>query len=197
MAFAIPAAAIIGAGVSAYSAIQSGNASAANSRFQQSSSTYQAQVAKNNELIANQNADYAEEAGTAQAQAVALKGRAVGGRIKANQAASGIDVNTGSAVDVQEAQHEGAQLDTETVLNNADLKAYGYRSQGANFAAESTLDTLTAGQAGRAASSAETGGYLKAAGGLLSSAGSIGGKWSGGLGTPGPITEFPAQPEDI
>lgn len=156
---------IAGAGVSAYGAIQSGNAT-------KSAANYQAAVAKNNQVVAEQNAEGAIDAGEAKSQATALKGRAVGGQIKANQAGAGINVNEGSAVDVQEAQGEQSQLDVETVLHNADLSAYGYRVQGQNYGAEAVLDKATG-------TNAQEAGYLKAGGGLLSSASSLGFKWGG------------------
>lgn len=154
-----------GAGLSAYSAIQGGEA-------RSGQLNYQAAVAENNKIVANQNAESAIEAGGAKAATTSMKGAAVGGSIKARQAASGVDVNTGSNVDVQEGQREAALLDTETVLHNADLQAYGYRSQAKNFEAEAQLDRSGADQA-------ETAGYLKAGGGILGSASSLGFKWSG------------------
>lgn len=106
-------------------------------------------------------------------QTQSLKGAAQGGKIKASQAANGIDVNTGSAVDVQTGAREANELDSETVLNNAQLSAYGYRSQQTGFTAEAGLDKNKAEEAPIA-------GDLNAAGGLLSSASSIGGKFGGG-----------------
>lgn len=154
-----------GAGLSAYSAIQGGNAKS-------SQLNYQAAVAKNNAIISEQNAESAIEAGGAKAATTSMKGAAVGGSIKAKQAASGVDVNTGSNVDIQEGQREAALLDTEIVLHNADLQAYGYRSQAKNFEAE-------AGLAEAGADQAKTAGYLQAGAGILGSASSLGYKWGG------------------
>ena len=146
---------------------------------QGNASSYQAAVARNNSTIANQNADYAEEAGQAQADAVARKGAAQGGKIKTAFAANNVDVNTGSASRVQASQRETSKLDTETVLNNANLTAYGYRSQATGFTATAGLESYEAGEA-------PIGGALNAAGDLLSGASSAGTKW--GLGTPSPST---------
>lgn len=155
---------VVGAGVSAVGMVQQGQAT-------QKAETYKAQVAANNAIIAEQNARHAEEAGLAQAQATSLKGSANAGRIKAAQAASGLDINTGSAVDVQESDAEKSQLDTETVMSNAELQAYGYRSQGTGFDAQAGLNRAAADQAPVAAA-------FSASGGLLSSASSVGSKWS-------------------
>ena len=145
---------------------------------QGNASSYQAAVARNNAIIANQNADYAEEAGMASADATARKGSAIGGKIKTAQAANNIDVNTGSAARVQAGQRTTAKLDTETVLNNAELQAYGYRSQAMGFTAQSGLESQEAEEA-------PIGGALNATGDLLSSASSGGLKYGGtGGGTP-------------
>jgi hypothetical protein len=167
MAF-LPALALVagavGAGVSAYGTAEAGKATA-------NAANYNAQVARNNATIANQNADYAVAAGEESAATQSRKNAATSGKIKATQAASGVDVNTGSAVGVQESQRETGQLDSETVLNNAELQAYGYRSQATGFQATAGLETEEAEQA-------PVGADLSAAGGLLGSASSLGLKWS-------------------
>lgn len=169
MSFLLPALAIAGAGISAVGSIESG--------------LYAGQVAKNNSTIATQNANYAREAGSEQATAQSIKGAAEGARIKTAQAANGVDVNSGSAVDVQEGQRETSRLDAETVLNNADLSAYGYTTQANNFDAQSQQDVA--------------GGIFDAAGTLLGSASSIGGKWntpvSSGVGTTGELSGYGAS----
>ena len=165
MAAALPIAALAGAGISALGTYEQGQASS-------NAASYQAAVAKNNAIIAERNAAHAEQAGEAQATATSLKGAAIGGKIKGAQAANNIDVNSGSARDVQVSEREKSQLDTETVLNNAELQAYGYRSQATGFQAQAGLETATAEQA-------PIGAELGAAGNLLSSASSIGAKWNG------------------
>lgn len=174
----------VGAGVTAGGTIAGGQATS-------NASNYAAQVAANNKVIADQNAEYSIQAGEAQAAATSMKGAATSGKIKAVQAASGLDVNTGSAVDVQTSAREQEKLDTETVMNNAELQAYGYRSQGIGFQAQSELDKLTGKQA-------KTGSYISAAGGLLSSASGIGLKWGqlGGVGGGGGSGNYGGSPED-
>ena len=184
MAFvaALPAiaavAGIAGAGVSAYGAVEAGQAAKQQSIATANAANYSAQVAANNAAIAETNAKHAEAAGAAQAQAVSLKGRETSGKIRVAQAASGIDPNTGSAVDVQTSQAEKNTLDTETVMSNAELQAYGYRTTGTGYTAEAGLDTTKAGQALVAGDYAETGADIGAAGGLLGSISSVGSKWA-------------------
>lgn len=154
----------VGAATSAFGSVEQGQATA-------NAANYQAQVAANNATIAGQNANYASEAGQAQAQAQSLKGAGTAGRIKAAQAASGIDVNTGSAANVQVSQREQSNVDTQTMLNNAELQAYGYRSQQTGFEAQEGLEKTEAEQA-------PIGADLSAGGGLLSSVSGLGLKWT-------------------
>lgn len=168
IAAALPALSAIGAGISAVSTVAGGFAS-------RNQASYQAAIAKNNQTIAIQNAARAEQAGMVQAEAQGRKGAAREAGIKVGQAASGLDVNKGTPVDVQAGQRETDQLDTETVLSNAELHAYGYRTQAMNFEAEEKLDRAKADNAVPAS-------LLKAGGGLLSNASSIGSKWTGSGG---------------
>lgn len=170
---------LAGSGISAIGGITSGAAGA-------QAANYQAEVAKNNATIANQNAAYAIQAGEQQATTQGLKGRAEGQHLKAEIAANGIDVNTGSAVDLEESQGKKAELDTETTRQQAALTAYGYRTQATSFTAQSALDKAQAGFD-------TTAGFLNAGGSLLSGASNIGLKWSG-LTNPAATGDWSARP---
>lgn len=108
------------------------------------SAKYNAAVAANNATIASQNATRAAQAGEAQAAMSQQKTRATVGAIKASQAASGIDVNQGSAVDVRSSAAELGELDAITIRSNAARTAYGYQTQSASDTAQSNLDKFTA-----------------------------------------------------
>lgn len=148
-----------GAAVGGASALSAGAAKA-------KAANYSAQVAQNNATISEQQAQYALSTGETQAGNQSRKGASQQARVKVAQAANNLDINSGSAVKVQEGEAEINRLDTLSVMNNAALKAYGYRNQGANFTAQAGLDTAEADQA-------ITGSALKAAGGLLGNASSI------------------------
>jgi hypothetical protein len=150
---------------------------------------YQAQVATNNATIAGYNASEAEQAGQTQAFVTGQQAAATGGRIKAAQAANGIDVNSGSAVKVQQGAREAGTLNQETVLSNAELQAYGYRTTSTAFTEQAGLETMEANEAPIAAGLAMAGaGYAAAGaeegavGSLLANAGGIGFKISSGPG---------------
>jgi hypothetical protein len=167
MAFAAPlalAAGIIGTGVTAAGKVYEGLATANAAKFS-------AEVARNNAALAQVNADRAIDAGQQQAETESRKNAARVAGIKTAQAASGIDVNTGSAADVQAGERMTGQLDAETVLNNAQWTSFGYRSQATNFQNEASLDESKA-------TSAQIGGDLGAFGSVLGNASSLGLKWA-------------------
>jgi hypothetical protein len=164
MAFALPLLpilAIAGTAVTAIGTIQQGVA-------QKNALQYQSQVAQNNAIIAAQNAENASEVSQQKVASTAMKEAAVGGEIKAAQAAGGVDVNTGSNKAVQVSQRQLGKLDTLTEQEKGQQQVYGYRTQQANFQAQSGLYAYEGPQA-------LTGAELGAAGTALGSAS----KWFG------------------
>lgn len=136
---------------------------------------YQAQVARRNAEVQRQRADYAEKAGIAGADIESLRGANILGTVKARQAASGVDVNTGSNVDVRAGIAKANRFSAENVLNNALLQAWGYKNQAANEEAQ-------AGIYDAAARGAISGSDLAAGGTLLEGASSLPFGWLKGLG---------------
>lgn len=172
-------------------------------RAQAAAARYKAQVARNNKIIADQLATQAEQAGAVAATNKGLEGAAKLGALKAGQAASGLDVNKGSNVDVQESVRKAEKLDTETVFHNALLTAYGYTVQGTNFEAEARLDEMAAANAeaagpmaAAAASASGEADLLRAGGSILSNASSLPFKFTNsGTGTStGSTTAAPVWP---
>lgn len=100
---------------------------------------YKAEMADNNAAIATQQAQWAAEVGEQSVGAAGLKTRATEAGIKANQAASGIDVNEGSAVQVQDSVRQLGMLDALTIRSNAARQAYGYQVEASNQKAQAEL----------------------------------------------------------
>lgn len=151
LAIASLASTVIGGGISAVGAVASGQAA-------QAAANYRAQVARNNAIFALQK-------GEVEAQAQGMKTSAMLGKQRAAFGASGLEVGTGSHVDVQASTAEMGRLDELTILNNAANRALGLRTEG-------TLEE-TSGKA------AATEGFLKAGGSLIGSASSVSDKWLG------------------
>lgn len=146
----------LGGATGAYGAIQSANAQA-------NADKYNAQVAQINQSQAQTNARIAGQAGAEQAAMTERRTRAEVGQEIANEAASGIDVNKGSALDVRASSSELGELDALTVRSNAAREAYGYQTQATSFQNQGQLDTF-------AAKNAEKAGGINAAGTFLGAA---------------------------
>lgn len=126
---------------------------------------FNAQVERANAAISHENANIAGQAGAEQAFQVGLKNRATQGSIKANQAAAGVEVNSGSALDVRSSAAELGQLDALTVRSNAAREAYGYQQQAESHVAQSSLDLFEA-------KNDQTAGLINAGSTFLGAAGS-------------------------
>lgn len=163
LAYAAIAATAISAGVSAYGSIQSGNAQAA-------AANYQAQVNNQNAQIAAQNATAATQAGNAQAEQEMMRNAAQQSRIRAEVGASGLDVNSGSAADVQSGQGIIGNLDVLTIRNQAARQAYGYETQSTGFSNQAQLNTAQAGFD-------KTAGTIGGIGSILGGASSVGSQY--------------------
>ena len=154
---------LAGAATSAVGALSTGEAQSRNS-------AYQAQVAANNANIARENAGMETQAGETTSANRELKGRMQIGATKAGQAASGVDVNTGSFVGARAGEAKTAMLDALTIRSNAAKNAWALENQASNYQAQSGLDTAQSQQEASAAPIAATGS-------LLSGASSVGGNY--------------------
>lgn len=132
---------------------------------------YQAQVARNNAIIADRNAQWATETGAAEGSAQGMKTRAGAGRLKAAQGSGGVDVNTGSSAAVQASFAALGELDQLTIRSNTARKVYGFNVEKQSQESAAKLYDWES-------DSAEEGAVLSAMGSLLSSASSVGGRYA-------------------
>lgn len=131
---------------------------------------YQASVARLNQQIDNQNAEFASETGKQQS---AISGMKTGQQIaqtKVAQASAGFDVNSGSNAQVRESEHRVGQIDSDIIRSNAAKTAYSYQVQGAMAGAQANLYEM-------AGSNAMTAGLVGAGGSILGAAGSVSSQW--------------------
>ncbi len=115
-----------GAGMSAYSQYQSAQ--------------YNAQVARNNQAIMNQNASIALQQGTVNEENQRLKTGAAMGAMESQQSASGINPNEGSALNMRASLAETGELDALTVKYNANMQNWNYRNAADSYGAQASLD---------------------------------------------------------
>ncbi len=114
--------------------------SIAQGQQQSASAKYNAQIAENNAKIAAQNATFAGEEGAVNTEIAQQKTRSNVADIKVAQAANGVNVNTGSAVDVRASAAELGELNAMNIRSNAARQAYGYQTQAASDKAQAALD---------------------------------------------------------
>lgn len=137
--------------ISAVGTVAAGQASA-------SQAAYQAQVARNNEIIAQRNAADALKRGDVEEDKVRQRSASVLGQQRAQLAGQGSVLDEGSPLDFQMDTAGLAELDAVTVRSNYAREAYGHEVQGMNYAAQAALHDSKTNMLGT---------YLSATGSLL------------------------------
>lgn len=124
----------------------------------------QAQAARYQQQVAQNLAKYTLEAGQVEEQAKRMETNAMLGQQRAAQAASGVELNTGSALAVRTSTQALGELDALTIRNNAIARANAQLDQATLYGME--------------ASSAQAAGWWNATSNILEGASSFGAKWS-------------------
>lgn len=137
--------------------VQQANASAKADR-------YNAQVQEMNATLADRRARDAVERGQADEQRKRTEVSRVAGAQKAAMAANGVDVGFGSPLDTLVDTATMGELDALTIRSNSYREAYDYKVDAVNQRAGASLNRMKA-------SAETTGGYLAAAGTVLTGAG--------------------------
>lgn len=122
---------------------------------------YNSAVANNNATISERAAVDAEERGQIEADEHREKVDRLIAQQKAGISASGVEINSGSALDLMVGTREIGELDALRIENNAQREAYGYRTQGMNYQAQAQLDRYAGntGAIGTLLDTAATGAY--------------------------------------
>lgn len=143
MADPVSAMAVISMGTTAAGGIVNAFGTAQKADAQTAMYNYKAGVAQANAAIAEQNVVYSQEEGAIKATDVGLKGQQELGHIETAQAASGLDVNTGTAAQVRRSEVAGIQESEGIVTYDAAKKAYGFSIQAADFRNEAQFDVMS------------------------------------------------------
>jgi hypothetical protein len=166
-AAALPAivigATVLSTATAAYGQIQQGQAA-------KSQADYQAAVARNNSIIAEQKAEDAIARGAIEEQQRRELTQQRISKQRASAAARGVEADSGSALALIEDEAGIGELDALTIRQNAAREASGLRYQGQQFSAEGQLLESTGKSARRAST-------ISAGGTLLSGASKVAGKW--------------------
>lgn len=139
-------------------------------RAQQDQYDYQAKVDENNRQIAEWQAQDAIDRGEVEEAAHRTKVGQLKGRQRSVLAASGVVVDSGSALDTLADTAELGELDALTIRSNFAREAYDYRVDAMNFKASAGLKR----QAGK---NARTAGNYRALSSLMTGANSMDKKW--------------------
>ncbi len=143
---------------------------------QQQMYNYRAQVAKINADINRQNATWARDKGEKETVQYGMKAAQQRGAITAGQAASGLDVNTGSAKQVRESQQKVVDMDTSMIRSNAAKIAYDYETKAVMDENQSTLDIM-------AGENAKKSGDINALSSIIGTVSGVSSKWQQGRTT--------------
>lgn len=161
----------IGVAATAGGALMGGAGSLMSGEASAAASGYKATMAYYNAMLAARKADLAIQSGDIAAANAGLKTRAAMAGQKTGQAGSGVDVNTGSAVDVRAGTQQYGMVDVKNIKADAAEKAYGYQL-------ESWSDSQNAKISQAEGESAKKAGILGGISSLLSGVASIGGKYA-------------------
>lgn len=164
MAIVATATGVLGAGMQVMGQAQQANAAAA-------SASYQAGMMRNQQIIAQRNAEDAKRRGVLAEEQQRLKTGQIIGSQRAALAAQGADINSGSPLDIQTDTARAGELDALTIRSNTAREVYNYQAQAAGAGAQASLLDMQASNA--TAALPYTIGST-----LLGSASSISGKWA-------------------
>lgn len=186
------------AAMGAMSAFQQAAAQRANLQAQANQAQYQAQIARNNQIIAERNAARFEEIGERQAKQVEEQGQLEANRyrrrIKEHQAdqmvrfaGQGVDVTQGSSIDLLADTAELGELDARTIESNtrqaasdarygSAMDAYSARVSGSNQAASANLYQNSSRNFNQQAGSVNP--LMSGVSSLLQGAGTVASKWN-------------------
>lgn len=112
--------------------------------------SFQEALSQQNARLAQLGSQAAIQSGDAKATAVGLRAAAITGQERSSYGAQGVDVNSGSAADVQNDTAKMSALDEMTIRNNARMQAMGMQVEALNDTTQGRLASIagreTAGQ---------------------------------------------------
>lgn len=135
---------LLGVGMSGLGALSSANAAKANASMQQTQLDFNAQMAKINERLNETNAQATLLVGQREEANVRLRTGQLKSTQRARMAASGIDLSSDTPAAILATTDAMGEIDAQTVASNALRSAWGYRTQGANYAAQAAMAAASA-----------------------------------------------------
>jgi len=162
-----------GAATQAYGQVKAGKQAKAQGYANKDAAESQAQLADYNASVADLQALDAEQRGEEEANRYRQGVRALFGEQRTGLAASGVDVGSGSALDVQADATFLGELDALTIRTNAAREAWGYKVQAVDLRARARITRKEGVYAAAAGEDAARAGTIGAATTLLGASGSL------------------------
>ena len=165
--------AIAGIATSTYGQVRAANAAKKEGEAAQRAAESAAQLSEYNAAVADVQARDARERGDIEANQFRQRTRALIGEQRVGFAAGNLDVNYGSAVDVQADATLLGELDALTARTNAAREAWGFSVEATDLRKQAEIQRKEGAYAAAAGRSRRTAGYIGAAGTLLTGGGSL------------------------
>lgn len=163
-------AALVGLGSTIFGALTQAAGAKAVGQAQQETNQFLGTQSFYNSMVAQQNASLVREQGEVEAQKYGMGAAQRMGQIKATQASSGLDINSGSALQVQKSQQLVSDIDLDQIRSNAAKTAYNYDVQAVQDKNQGQLYFMAGSNAAQA-------GQINATSSIISGAGSVASKW--------------------
>jgi hypothetical protein len=155
--------AVAASAIGAFGQLQSGKAA-------EQAGNYNAAIARNNQIIAERQAEDSVKRGDVAADEQRRKTARIAGAQRAAFGSSGLAIDSPTSLDILGDTAAFGELDALTIKSNAQREAYGYRVQGMNYQAEEVMSRVRGKNANAAA-------QIGAASTLIGGAASGGDRW--------------------
>jgi len=162
-----------GTAIQTVGTIKAGNAAKRAGLAQQRAAEDQGDLGDYNAAVADLKAEDAIARGVEEEQRFRTKVRGAIGSQRAGFAASNIDVNFGSAVDVQADAAMLGELDALTIRSNAAREAWGFKVEGENFRRGGQIARMEGASFAAAGRAGQTASRWQAGASLVGTAGSL------------------------
>ena len=160
----------ISIGLSVLGAVTTAIGAGQQAKAEQSAANHQAQVARNNAIIAERAAKDALAKGAIEERRQRIRTAQEIGSQRARAAARGVEVDTGSARELNIDTAGLGELDALTVRSNALRESLGFETRAGDFTSEAELALATGRNARQA-------GKVSAVGSLITGATTVATKW--------------------
>lgn len=135
---------LLGVGTAGLGVLSSANASKNSATTNQIQLQFNAEVAKLNQQLNETNAQAALMSGQLEENAVRMRTAQMKGTQRARMAANGIDLSSDTPLEILSSTDFMGKIDAQTVANNAVRAAWGYRTQGSNYALQAAMASASA-----------------------------------------------------